>query len=178
MAKYLAMLAVILATQGGAGIARAEFIANAFGGNAENATRAAAARAFEGYQSFYGAMSQLERRSPGSAREALQKALGQFQESQGGYRSAADVLEKAPFNVSRLEGNQSALLFQFLGPFGAGPGSDQSAVLKAYADSFNQTITLVRGGLQEMSLVKFREIQAHINRQILVGTFISRALGW
>jgi hypothetical protein len=177
MRKSLLILACAFLLQGQINAARAEFIGNAFGGQAEEATRAAAARAFEGYQSFYAGMSQLERRTSGSAREAFQVASNRFQDSRNEYQRAAPLLRGQPFDLSRLEPPQAQLLLQFLGPFGANPTSDQAGILQAYAESFAQTAALVRDGAQEMTLPRFRQLQMTINRQILVGTFISRALG-
>jgi hypothetical protein len=155
--------------------ARAEFIGNAYGGQAEESTRAAAARVFEGYQRFYAGMAQLERRSLGAARESFQIALVSFGDGQREYLRASPLLQGKNFAYSRL-GPQVQLLFQFLGPLGLREGGDEAAVLQAYANSFTQTIALIQTGSGEMTMFRFREIQTLINRQILVGTLISLGL--
>lgn len=155
--------------------ARAEFISNAFGGEAENATRAAAAQAFEGYQSFYAAMSLLERRAGNDARPGFQRAVAQFAAGQKGYAAAATFLQGRPFVTARLDPQQRQLLFQFLAPFGANETSDQAAIIRAYAASFERTIALIQPD-SSMSLNRFREIQTFIGRQILVGTLISQSM--
>jgi hypothetical protein len=85
-------------------------------------------------------------------------------------------LKGKPFDLSRLQPNEQQMLFQFLGPFKATPASDQAEMLQAYADSFVQTAAIVESASAEMTLVKFRQIQGEINRQIVVGTLISRGL--
>jgi hypothetical protein len=177
MRRPIVMLACAFLMLAGTSSARAEFIGNAFGGQAEETTRAAGAHAFEGYQSFYAGMSQLEKRSAGAARENFQVALGRFQDSQKEYERAATMLKGKALDLSRLDPPQKQLLLQFLGPFKATETSDQEAILQAYASSFAQTASLIEDGSKEMTLAKFRQVQLTINRQILVGTFISRALG-
>ncbi len=176
MSKWIVTLLVIVLIQANPTIVRAEFIGNAFGGQAEEATRAGASRVFQGYETFYAGMSKLEGRAAGPAREQFQKALALFQEGQKEYQNAARLLVGKPFVVSRLEPAQATLLFQFLEPFEAKRESDQAGILQAYAASFSQTVALLRAGSAEMTLSKFREIQTFINRQILVGTFISHAM--
>lgn len=177
MHKLISALAVLVLMQAHATSLRAEFIGNAFGGQAEESTRAAASHVFQGYETFYAAMSQLERRSAGSAKEGFQKALALFKQGQAEYQSAAKFLEKKSFDGSRLEPNQLTFVMQFLAPFGGKPESDQAAILQAYATSFSQTATLIEDGSRDMTLNKFREIQTYINRQIIVGTLVSRAMG-
>jgi hypothetical protein len=161
----------------GATSARAEFIGNAYGGQAEEATRAAAAHAFTGHQNFYAAMAQLEKRASGEARGLFSKSASEFRASREEYARAASLLKEKPFDMSRLQPPEQQLLLQFLGPFKATPASDQAEMLQAFADSFMQTASNVEGASSEMTLAKFRQIQGDINRQIVVGTLVSRGLG-
>jgi hypothetical protein len=173
--RKVALLVYVFLTGFAGGEARAEFIANAFGGEAETTTRAAAARAFEGYQAFYGAMALLERRQASDARPGFQTALSRFQSGQQEYNNAASLLQGRPFDLSKLEPSQMQFLLQFLAPFGVNEKSDQAAVMRAYAATFARTISLIQSDSQ-MTLARFREIQLFIGRQVLAGTLISQVL--
>ena len=178
MNRLLLAIAVLIAACAASPV-HAEFIGNAFGGQAEENTRAGAARVFEGYQSFYLGMSLLEQRNKGGAKEAFQNAVKRFADGQKEYHAASQLLKGKRFDASRLEAPQNQQLLQFLEPFGGKEGADQAAILQAYANSFSQTIGLVQrvSDANELTLPKFREIQILINRQVLAGTHISRGLG-
>jgi hypothetical protein len=173
--RSLLFLFIIAFAQCIAPYAHAEFIGNAFGGEPENATRAAASRVFQAYQIFYSGMSSLEQRNVDQAQGRFREALSLFQQGKADYERAANLLAGRPFNLAKLEATQQQILLQFLGPFGANPTSDQASILKAYAVSFERTSSLISGD-PKLSLVRFREIQAFIGRQILVGTLISQIM--
>ncbi|WP_342724163.1 hypothetical protein AAFG07_34575 [Bradyrhizobium sp. B097] len=174
--QSLVVAGVVLLLQGTTS-ARAEFIGNAYGGQAEETTRSAAAHAFTGHESFYAGMAQLEKRSTGEAKQLFAKSVSEFRASREEYSRAAPILRGKPFDMSRLQAPEQQLLLQFLGPFKATPASDQSDMLQAFADSFGQTAAIVENASVEMTLAKFRQVQAEINQQIVVGTLISRGLG-
>ncbi len=136
-----------------------------------------AAHAFTGHQNFYAAMAQLEKRTSGEAKELFSKSAAEFRASREEYVRAASLLKGKPFDMSRLQPPEQQLLLQFLGPFKATATSDQADMLLAFADSFVQTASNVESASSEMTLARFRQIQVDINRQIVVGTLISRGLG-
>jgi hypothetical protein len=156
--------------------ARAEFIANAFGGKAEDQTRAAAALAFQGYEVFYASMADLERRARDKARAGFAKSMALMNQAQSGYERAANLLDNTPFNYDKIGPAQTALLVKFLSEFGGRPGDPTRLVFIHYSKSFAQTEKLISEGSNQMSLAKFREIQIFVQRQINVGTLISQAM--
>jgi hypothetical protein len=160
-----------------ASTARAEFIGNAFGGQAEESSRVAASLAFQGLEMFYASMSLLERRARNDARAGFSKSVTLMNAAQAEYMKAATLLDKKAFNFERI-GPQSAALITFLEPFGARrEGATDAQILEAYSKSFLQTAKLIAEGSNEMSLSKFREIQTFIQRQISIGIIISQAMG-
>jgi len=177
MRRFSLVIASLILLLPGPTPTKAEFIGNAYGGQAEEATRSAGAHAFTAHESFYAAMAQLEKRSPGEARPLFAKAIAEFRSSREEYARAAPLLRGKPFDMSRLPPLEQQTLLQYLGPFKATPGSDQADMLQAFADSFGQTAAMIESASNEMTLAKFRQLQSEINRQILVGTSISRGLG-
>jgi hypothetical protein len=170
--KLVVGLALCLAVPTAA--AHAEFIGNVLSGAAEQPTRDAASRAFQGFQAFYAGMAQLEQRNAGGARENFLMAVGRFREAQSAYEAAAPLIGGRGFVLSRLDPQQQQALAQFLAPFGASPTSKSDEILRAYAHSFAETAALIDNG--PISLARFRQIQISINRQILVGTLITTGL--
>jgi hypothetical protein len=154
----------------------AKFISNAFGGEAENRTRGAAAQVFNGNQNFYAAMSKLEARSEESANVSFAASIESFSAARKQYENAAPLLRGKRFDISRLQPPQAALLLQFLQPFGASSDSDQGEIIGAYARSFNRTAEFLQANWKGINIERFRNIQTFLNRQLVVGTFISEVL--
>jgi hypothetical protein len=78
--------------------ARAEFIGNVLNGPADQPTRDAASRAFQGFQAFYAGMGQLEQRNAGGAGENFKSAVGRFREAQSAYEAAVPLIGNRVFS--------------------------------------------------------------------------------
>jgi hypothetical protein len=172
-------LAMLLLAGALAAPCRAEFIGNAFGGRAEETTRAAAAAAFRGFESFYAGMALLERRARSDAKGNFVKAAQAIGEARKGYTEAASLIEPKPISANYVSDGEFRFMAQFLDSFGLQLTRDtlKRDLLVTYAKTFERTEKLVGTAAdKDLALKDFQETQSFINRQIIVGTFITNVL--
>jgi hypothetical protein len=159
---------------------KAEFIGNAFGGKAEETTRAAAAAAFGAYESFYAAMALLERRARLDAKNVFLKSAEVMSQARRGYEEAAGLIDpKLKVSTSRASDGEFRAMMQFVEQFGLKLTTEtpRRDLLISYARSFERTEKLISSASgRELSLKEFQEIQSFISRQIYVGTLITNVL--
>jgi hypothetical protein len=173
MRKVVRFAGLLVLLMGFLAEASAEFLANVDQGQpAEQPTRAAAAAAFEGYQSIYAGMAQLERRQSDAAARSFAAARSSFEQAQRGYQSAAEALVGNTFDPRRIPDELNALN-SFASRFGGSVTERGDALLRAFGNSFGalrQPLDRLEG---ERTPANFRRLQLAINEQIRVGTIIS-----